>query len=607
MCGITGIIAKNAGQYRDKLSSMTKSIKHRGPDGDGIHIFSNCALGHVRLSTIDLVGGYQPMLFGDNQGGLVFNGEIYGYQDIKKGLSPYEFKTKSDTEVIIALYKKYGEGFVEKLPGAFSFAIWDDASQSLVCARDRFGEKPFYYAIGDNGEFMFASEIKAIIASKLLTPIIDKESLSHYLKKLCVAANKTIYKNIHILPAAHFLIYRNNKIEIKKYWELPSIQGKITLDEAKEKLSNLLKESVQKQLVADIPVGAFLSGGMDSSITVALAKEFNKNIETFSFAFNNSYNELSYANLIAKRYETKHTELFDSEEEISEVLLKLSKIYDEPFADSSAIPTYLISKLTQKHTRVALTGDGGDELFGGYGWYKNLLNFKPEKGNLLGEYTNKVIGKIISKATNSGTNKFTQKSFGHRYGRNFPNIIEAHDSQISYFSGEEISELDLPLPSSFKPDWETSNSINDAMKMDIKEYMPADILKKTDRSSMACGLELRAPFLDQKLAEFAISLPYQLKLNSSEQKIILKEAFKDHLPPEILKRNKKGFGAPVGKWLQLENVSKIKKEYLLDPSKRIYDIFDKDRLHQISDQNNYQTWITLVLSIWLEENRYEIK
>ncbi len=607
MCGITGIIAKNADQYRDKLSSMTKSINHRGPDGDGVHVFPNCALGHVRLSTIDLVGGCQPMLFKDRQGGLVFNGEIYGYQEIKKGLSTYDFKTKSDTEVIIALYKKYGEGFVEKLPGAFSFAIWDEASQSLICARDRFGEKPFYYATGNNGEFVFASEIKAIIASGLIEPIIDKESLSHYLKKLCVPADKTIYKNIHVLPSSHLLTYKNNKIEIKKYWEFPKILEKITLDDAKEKLNYLLKESVKNQLVADIPVGAFLSGGMDSSIIVALARNFNRNIETFSFAFNDSYNELSYANLIAKRYETKHTELFDGEKEIGEVLLQLSKIYDEPFADSSAIPTYLISKLTQKHTRVALTGDGGDEFFGGYGWYKNLLNFKPGSGNLLSEYTNKIIGKIISKATGSGTNKFTQKSFGHRYGRNFSSIIEVHDSQISYFSDEEILGIGLPLPPLFRTDWETSNSIDDVIKMDLKEYMPADILKKIDRASMACGLELRAPFLDQKLSEFAISLPYQLKLNSDEQKIILKETFKEYLPPEILKRNKKGFGAPVNKWLQLENVSKIKKDYLLDSSRRIYKIFDGNKLKIISGKNNYQTWIMLVLSMWMEDNKYDIE
>jgi asparagine synthase (glutamine-hydrolysing) len=607
MCGITGIVAKDAKKYSGKIDSMIKSLKHRGPDGDGAHIFANCALGHVRLSTIDLVGGYQPMLFGNNHGGLVFNGEIYGYQEIKKSLNNYNFKTKSDTEVILALYDKYGDRFVEKLPGAFSFALWDDKTQSLICARDRFGEKPFYYATGNNGEFIFASEIKAIIASGLLEPIIDRESLAHYLKKLCVPANKTIYKNIHILPAAHFLIYKDNKIEIEKYWDAPRVQENISLEEAKEKLFYLLRESVKKQLVADIPVGAFLSGGIDSSTVVALAKEFNKNIETFSFAFKDSFNELPYAKLIADKYETKHTELFDDENEVGNVLLKLHEIYDEPFADSSAIPTYLISKLTQKHTRVALTGDGGDEMFGGYGWYKNLLDFKPGHGNIIAENTDKLIGKMISRATGGGTNIFTQKSFGHRYGRLYKDIVEAHDSQISYFSDAEISGIGLPIPTRELPSWKISNDINDAMRMDIQGYMPADILKKIDRASMSCGLELRAPFLDKELSEFAISLPYQLKLNRTEQKIILKEALGDRLPKEILEKKKKGFGAPANKWLNFKNIKEIKKEYLSNKSLEIGRIFNPEDLKRISDKDNYQTWIVLVLSLWLENNKYKIQ
>jgi len=304
MCGIAGIIKKDSQKYKPQLKKMTDSLSHRGPDAEGFYFFKDCGLGHRRLSIIDLKTGDQPMLSYNGQAGVVFNGEIYGYQEIKKNLSNYSFQTTSDTEVILALYEKYGENFVKHLPGMFAFALWDDKNKKLICARDRFGEKPLYYALGKNGEFIFASEIKAILASDLIKPKLNKKSLIHYLKRLYVHPYSAIYENIYVLPPAHFLIYQNKKIKINRYWQMPELNYQITFDEAIEKFKKLLFEAVKKQLVTDVPVGAFLSGGLDSSTIVAIASQYKKNLNTFSFGFGEWINELPYALEIARKYKT---------------------------------------------------------------------------------------------------------------------------------------------------------------------------------------------------------------------------------------------------------------------------------------------------------------
>jgi asparagine synthase (glutamine-hydrolysing) len=381
MCGIAGIVADSPRGYEDRVWEMVNCLGHRGPDGSGVHIFDNCILGHTRLTIVDLETGSQPMLCALTDVGVTFNGEVYGYKTIRAAIPDYPFRTKSDTEVLLALYHHHGRSLPEKLPGMFSFAIWDNRMRELFCARDRFGEKPFYYAQGARGEFLFASEIKALLASGLVTPVLDEEAVAHYMKYLYVHPHRSIYRNIHALPPAHYLRYAEGKIQVERYWTLPDTDSKIELPEAADQFRMLFEQAVSRQLVADVPVGAFLSGGLDSSTVVAVASRFCPKLHTYSFAFEDSVSELPFAREVAARYRTEHVELADDTVDIAELLVAMQQVYDEPFADSSNIPTYMISRLAREHTKVILTGDGGDELLAGYPWYRPLLESWKDAGN----------------------------------------------------------------------------------------------------------------------------------------------------------------------------------------------------------------------------------
>ena len=277
MCGIAAIVAPQSGNYQGVLQQMMRALKHRGPDGDGMHLFKSCALGHTRLSVVDIAGGAQPMLSSVSPTGITFNGEIYDYRSIRASLNEYPFRTESDTEVILALYEKYGPQCSKYLKGMFAFALWDDAKQELFCARDRFGEKPLYYATGADGELLVASEIKAIVASGLVRPVLNKTVLAHYLKHLCVPADETIFLNIHVVPPAHSMRYRNGQVTIERYWHLPPPASRVlSLQDAAQEFQRLFSKAVERCLVADVPVGAFLSGGLDSSSVVATASQYTR-------------------------------------------------------------------------------------------------------------------------------------------------------------------------------------------------------------------------------------------------------------------------------------------------------------------------------------------
>ena len=561
MCGIAGIVGPGAGGRRAQVEAMNAAIAHRGPDAGGVHSYPGCILGHRRLAIVDLTpGGAQPMLSPDSSVAVTFNGEIYGYQELKNALS-YPFRNQSDTEVILALYEKHGARFAEHLPGMFALALWDDHTQTLIAARDRFGEKPFYYALTDSGELVFASEIKAILASGLITPQIDSASLAHYLHKLYVHPTRTIYSNIHTLPPAHMLVFKKGVFEISRYWNLPPINQTISLTEALPEFSRLLRMAVRKQLVADVPVGAFLSGGLDSTTIVALASEISPRIKTFAFGFNSSKNELSYAKMAAEKYGTEHYELHDDEHDIAALLRTMSQLYDEPFADSSNIPTYLISREARKHATVALSGDGADELLGGYGHYKAAL---PQS------LMTRLLGSFAMPRTPANT----------------------------YFTHAELAAL-MITPATLAADV-LPISPDAAMRDDLVDYMPGDILAKIDRASMAHALELRAPFLDVPFAEFAISLPSRLKVSSDEDKIILRRAYAHVWPEAIRTRRKQGFGAPVTTWLKRDDMQKLVTEYLNDPRKKIFQHLSFDATRTYVPRNDYSTWILLVLSLWFE-------
>jgi len=606
MCGIAGIIGKADLTH---VKRMTDAIAHRGPDGEGICQVGDCILGHRRLSIVDLVTGDQPMFSADKQKAIVFNGEIYGYKKIRDTLGNYNFRTTSDTEVILALYEKYGETFFKYLPGMFSIALWDDQKQELICGRDRFGEKPFYYAVTASGDFIFASEIKAILASGLIEPVLNNQSLVHYLQHLYVHPHQTIYENIYTLPAAHYLQFSKGKLHVKRYWQLPNVDYTISLDDATETFRDLFEKAVQKQLIADVPVGAFLSGGIDSSLVVAVASRFKKNIKTISFGFGKEINELPYAKLVADTFKTEHLEIQQQVPDLANLLGRMQEVYDEPFADSSNIPTYLISRAASEQLKVVLTGDGGDELLGGYAfWYRHLFNI--EKAVSFTGYKKLLLPFASRIASRVGDQylpfiKHQQKILD----KNKHTVHAIHAEQNIYFNESQLRQLGLSKTSAGKSKYsfDDENTVSDAMKMDIENYMPGDILVKTDRASMANGLELRAPFLDKKLAEFCISLPHSLKLNHKEEKIIAKQAFQKLLPKDIVKRRKQGFGAPVSSWLKTPTLQEMVADHLEDPRSKIFGLIDFKGSREFLKQQDYNTWILLNLSLWAENHSYSGK
>ncbi|MEO5564893.1 MAG: asparagine synthase (glutamine-hydrolyzing), partial [Chitinophagaceae bacterium] len=485
MCGIAGIAGKNVRRYQQQVKQMTDAIAHRGPDGDGVTPFDHCVLGHRRLSIIDLSTGDQPMHSAQGAS-IIFNGEFYGYLDVKKQLN-YNWQTTSDTEVILALYHQYGaDNFVKHVRGMFAFVLWDEKEQIFIAARDRFGEKPFYYAVTSDNDIIYSSEVKAILASGLVKPEINPESLSHYLKHLYVHPHHSIYKNIFVLPPAHYLVYKDGKISVTRYWNLPTEQLKISKEEAKEECYRLLDRAVKQQLIADVPVGCFLSGGLDSSTITALASKATSHpLTTISFSFGKDQSEFPYSRQISSKYNTTNIELHQDDFNMAQWFEKMICIYDEPFADSSNIPTYLISSMAAKRFKVVLTGDGGDELMAGYtGWYRSLYNMQRPDG-VAGALKNSI-----------------KKILYPKYRSN--NIAEMHLQQNQYFSSEELKQL-AKFNTGYSFDKFTQqpyNSVDAAMRMDLQDYMPGDILVKTDRAAMANSLELRAPFLDVDFAEF---------------------------------------------------------------------------------------------------------
>lgn len=604
MCGIMGIVSEHLprSQTEPLIDQMLEKLHHRGPDGQGKTFFPHCSLGHTRLSIVDLHSGDQPMV-SPHKTGIVFNGEIYGYQELKSQHSDYPYQTDSDTEVILALYESQGQDLLHTLPGMFAFALWDETKQELFCARDRFGEKPFYYAFTSEGDLVFASELKAIVSHPNIRPVLSRKSLEHYLTYLYVHPHQTIYENIFTLPPAHAFTYRPGETQIipYRYWDIPKSQNSLSLEEASQHLKHLLRKSIRHQLVADVEVGAFLSGGLDSSSIVALASQEQAKLKTFSFGFEGTSHELPYAKQVAELYHTDHIELMDRDSNIEDLLLKMAYVYDEPFADSSNIPTYVISQMASQYIKVVLTGDGGDELFGGYtSRYQTLLwanecSSQPKAF----QWILRAIIKLLSQfgVSTQGLRHYLIALGHHTHSSH---ALEAHDRQMRYFSRGELESLGISSDRPSPTPYDSSIPVQAALNHDLGHYMPGDILVKTDRASMAHSLELRAPFLDRELAEFVISLPSQLKVTKTEDKILLREACAQEWPDAIRKREKMGFGAPVERWLRQPRVQELKRDYLENSNRRIHSLLSSQALKTYAHQNQYPTWILLVLSIWLE-------
>ncbi len=571
MCGITGIYYFDKQKTVDfsQLKKMTDVIEHRGPDDEGHYIDKNVGLGHRRLSIIDLTpDGHQPMCNEDNSIWIIFNGEFYNYLDYKNEIigKGHQLRSRSDTEYILHLYEDYGFDMVHKINGMFAFVIWDSRKKILFAARDRMGVKPFHYYI-DNEKFLWGSEIKSILEHENVDKSIDNLALSDYFSFMSIPAPKTIYKKVRKLEPGHRLIITENEIKNEKYWDLiPQTDNYKSDSYYLDKFESLFADAVNLRMISDVPLGAFLSGGVDSSAVVAMmAKNGVKDIKTFSIAFKDQqkFDESIYAKQVADQYHTHHTE-FNLSGKYIDILPKLAWHFDEPFAVSSAFAVYYLSKMTREHVTVALSGDGGDELFGGYPFrYSHDIRFDGiEKIPL---FFRKFLLWSSSITAMSGNSAFSLKS---RKARDyFKMAIKSRDDafidNFSYFDaslkGNLFSENLWSELSNYN-----SNSVykkyygNDIKGTrlfkrqlgDIKTSLPDEMLKKVDNMSMAASIESRTPFLDYRIAEFSAQLPDHMKINGLNGKVVVKKTMEKYLSNDILYRKKHGFNVPFGEWVK---------------------------------------------------------
>ncbi len=629
MCGITGKIyfgnnKKNV--FEHDILTMNKKISHRGPDDGGVYISKNqkLGLGHQRLSIIDLsTNGHQPMHYSHNGNHytIVFNGEIYNFQEKKELLKKdgYQFNSNTDTEIIMALYDKFKIDFLTHLRGMFSFALYNHTEDKIICARDRLGQKPFKYYI-DHETFIFASELKSILTQNDYKKEPDHTAIHHYLTLQYVPAPLTGFKDIKKLESANYLIVDcdSGKYEIKPYWKL-NYNNKLNLKwpEWEKQIVDKLDESVRMRMISDVPIGAFLSGGIDSSAVVALmSKNSSKRINTFSIGFEeNDHDERVYARMIAKKYNTNHHE-FVVKSNAMELLPNLVRMYEEPYADSSQLPTFYLSKMTSDYVKVALTGDGGDENFAGYGRYSiEKFSLYYEKIGFLHTYLNLPITKIVNNIF-----KTTLTNHANTFANTLTNPFdERYLSYVQYFSKEAKNELYanknhklLDTTTIIKNAFKNSNAKNKLDQMlyaDISTYLTDDLNVKVDIATMQNGLEARAPFLDHEFMELTAQIPFSLKLKGlNNKKYILKKALeKELVPKEILYRKKMGFGVPIEHWFRNEMKDYVYETLLSDKALN-RGIFDKKAVKKLLDTHTntkinhaYRIWALITLELWFGE------
>lgn len=559
---------------------MTNTMYHRGPDDEGHYIRQNVGIGMRRLSIIDLMTGHQPIHNEDKSIWTVCNGEIYNYKELRVRAEAlgHKFYTKSDIEVIIHLYEEYGENFLDKLIGMFSLAIWDERQNKLILARDRIGIKPLFYYIDDH-KLIFGSEIKSILLGSNVVRDIDVYALSQYLTHNFVPAPLTMFRGIKKLLPGCILIYQNAKATIKQYWNITYIESdKHSEAYFSNRLYEILRSSVQRHLVSDVPLGAFLSGGIDSSVLVGMMSALvDKPVKTFTIGFEEEgYDESKFARMVAKRFRTDHYELIVKPDTVN-ILPKLIWHLDEPLGDSCALPMYYLSKFAREYVKVVLSGDGGDELFAGYDRYRRE-KFSAVYGTVPPFIRKSLIWGLISRFPDGNHRIRALKSRTEFFNKNVDLPLEKR-----YLQSTEIMSADIKyqlLTQEVKHNFDTSNttdsislyfsdsaasnSLNKMLYVDMKTYLPDDLLTKVDKMTMAHSLEARVPFLDHNLVEFAATIPVHLKLKGFiKTKYLLRKYLKQYFPSEIYNRRKKGFNLPVGEWLR-KGLRDFTQQTLLD-------------------------------------------
>jgi len=614
VCGIVALVGNGAAPASGAVERATRRLAHRGPDGEAFARFPEAHLGHRRLAVIDLVGGAQPMHDATGRRCIVFNGEIYNYRELKRELEAlgHEFKTQSDTEVVLAADAAWGLAAAGHLHGMFAFAIWNDADRTLVCARDRFGEKPLYTAVLDDGTFAVASELPALLACGGFRPVLDRHAVDLYLNLLYVPPDRTIFSNVSVLPPAHTLSWSRGKLETARYWS-PRLSSITVADprEAALEARALIERAVESQRVADVPLGAFLSGGLDSTTIVAcLARRSDRPVTTFSVGFPDFVDELPFAREVADLYQTSHHAVH-VETNVGEILDTLVDVYGEPFADSSSIPTWQICGYARRFVTVALSGDGGDEIFGGYGTYAMLLD-DLRLARKDRSFASLAVARLAAKALLAVGAKTEWAAAANRDYRRaramraFPDAWERHvhastfdDDATAALWGRPAGAGAAPaLGASFGPR-DAGGPLDDAVSFDLHCYLPGDILVKVDRAAMAHGLETRTPFLDVALAEFVLGLPASIRFAGGELKHMLRRACSDLWTESIRNRGKQGFGGPVAGWLARPDVA-ARFTRVLRPEGPLRALLPG--LAAGRPRNRRLQWAVLQLGLWLDRH-----
>jgi asparagine synthase (glutamine-hydrolysing) len=623
MCGIVGFVNKKGSVDRPVLERMCEAIVHRGPDDDGFYTEENAALGMRRLSIIDVAGGKQPIHNADRTKWIVFNGEIYNYQELRRGLDErgHQFYTNSDTEAILHLYDEFGPDCLHHLRGMFAFAIWDEKEKTLFIARDRVGKKPLLYSHQANGDLIFGSEFQALLRHPAISREVDMQAIDSYLSYLCIPAPQTAFKQIRKLEPGHWLRWKDGEIETRRYW-LPDFSKKIKIseEEAIEETTRILRESTRLRMISEVPLGAFLSGGVDSSAVVALmAQESAKPVKTFSIGFEDQdFSELKYAKRVAEHVGADYHE-FIVKPDAMEVLPVLVEHYGEPYADSSAIPTYYVSKETRKHVTVALNGDGGDESFAGYERYAAML---------AAELYTRVPRALRKMFIEAPVNLLPTSEIRKTRARDLKRFLKAaslprkerYFRWMTTFTGDAKSELytrDFAAaaaggnPKDLLDGWfaraNGSGLLDATLLTDQMTYLPNDLLVKVDIASMAVSLEARSPFLDHKLIEFAASLPENLKIRRFETKYLLKKVAARLVPKEVVYRRKMGFGVPIGRWFRNEMKDFVREVLLSERSlsrgivrPEVVRRYVNEHLNGERD-HAFQVWTLLMLELWFQK------
>lgn len=611
MCGIAGYAgwACRHEESRAHLAGMCDAIRHRGPDDEGHFIGNGVALGMRRLSIIDLDTGRQPISNEDGTVTVVFNGEVYNYGELRERLASrgHTLATRSDTETLVHLYEDHGEDLVLHLNGMFGFSIWDERRRTLLLGRDRLGIKPLYYW-EDDGGIAFASDLRSFSRLERFAPALDEGGIASYMTLGYIPDPETVFDGVKKLPPGHTLSWSaDSGVRVREYWH-PTDQRQIEIGEveAVEEIQRLLTDSVRLRLISDVPLGAFLSGGTDSSAVVAMmARQATGPVRTFSIGFDEAeYNEAHYAAELADHLGTDHTELIvrpDADELIEDIVAS----FGEPFADSSAIPTFLVSQLASEHVTVALSGDGGDELFGGYTRYMQIAHRREVPSAGL-RRAMRMVGRRLPLGA---------------YGRN--RILDLSRTRPGRYAGTVAMPLrpdeggvcqprlvgqSPPFDELLDPWFERAEGRDfqtQVALVDLMTYLPGDILTKVDRMSMACSLEARVPLLDHRLVEFAVSLPSHLKVRDGSGKWIFRRAIADLVPEAVLTREKRGFALPLDRWFRNELAHRV--DAILQADAPIYDFLDLEAVSRIVGEHqrarrdhSHLLWRILVLHVWLD-------